>query len=70
MCNFDKNKPAHGFLFDGQFEKAKELYLEIIKSVDQIDSKTVKDQILSYFKYLRNKGFIHKNMVAIEQVLR
>ncbi len=60
---------AHGYLFDGQYEKAKELYLAN-RAVKLNDEQTFADAVLDDFRQFREKGLSHPDMEKIEKLLR
>ena len=59
---------AHGYLFSGQYQKAKELYLNY-KDKKLADGRSFKQAVLDDFKEFRKRGINHPDMKKIEKLL-
>ena len=59
---------AHGYLFSGQYQKAKELYLDH-KDNKLPDGRSFKQAVLDDFKEFRKHGINHADMKKIEKLL-
>jgi hypothetical protein len=67
-----KSNQAHGYLFTGQFEKAKAIYVATkdLKWPSGAGGTTFGDEVLNDFKTFRQKGLTHPDMEKIEALLR
>ena len=64
-----KTNLAHGYLFDGQYEKARDLYLAN-RTNKLNDKQTFAEAVLDDFRRFREKGLNHPDMEKIEKLLR
>ena len=62
---------AHGYLFDNQYEQAKEIYLQHKDALieKQGRQRTFADIVRDDFQQLRERGLIHPDMEKIEQII-
>lgn len=58
---------AHAYLFDGQYQEAKRIYMENKNVSEQL---AFADAVLADFKEFRRKGLSHPDMARIERILK
>ena len=64
-----KNNLAHSLLFQGEYEEAKKIYLEI-KDIPADPPEKWSDIIIINFDYFEKKGITHPDMAKIRELLK